>query len=93
MKIFLAYLLGMDYYLMLLMIIDHEDQICQLREKHIENSHECSDKDEDCAKIDIVADCEIPIADNIDILSTISNVQMLTSVMKVIMKILVKIYH
>ena len=39
-----------------------------------ENSHECSDKHEDCAKIDIVADCEIPIADNIDILSTISNV-------------------
>ena len=62
------------YGLLLNVVNDHEDQICQLREKHIENSHECSDKHEDCAKIDIVADCEIPIADNIDILSTISNV-------------------
>ena len=54
------------YGLLLNVVNDHEDKICQLRE--------CSDKHEDCAKIDIVADCEIPIADNIDILSTISNV-------------------
>ena len=45
------------YGLLLNVVNDHQDQICQLREKHIENSHECSDKHEDCAKIYIVADC------------------------------------
>ena len=32
------------YGLLLNVVIDHEDQICQLRENHIENSHECSDE-------------------------------------------------